>query len=60
MCLAGLGVWASDVGYCIFIIIETAIDILLDETIIRCEVVITFNICIIKFLYIFVLTGIFF
>lgn len=43
MCLAGLGVWASDVEYSIFIIIETAIDILLDETIIRCEGPSTFN-----------------
>lgn len=58
MCLAGLGVWASDVEYCIFIIIETAIDILFDETIIRCEVVITFNICNLHH-QIFVLTGIF-
>lgn len=59
MCLAGLGVCASDVEYCIFIIIETAIDILFDETIIICEVVITFNNFIITFLYNFVLTGIF-
>lgn len=57
MLLASLGVCADD-EYYIFIIIETAIDILYDDTVIRCDDI-TFNIDgIIKFLYILVLAGI--